>query len=49
MIVGPEGETRRLERSDVAIEVLDAWTTPDGTHTYPVEWTLRVPDTSIDL
>jgi predicted secreted hydrolase len=49
VIVGPEGETRKLERSDVQIEVLDRWTTPDGTHTYPVEWTLRVPGEDIDL
>ena len=49
VIVGPEGETRKLERSDVQIEVLDRWTTPDGTHTYPVEWTLRVPREDIDL
>ncbi|PSQ89469.1 MAG: carotenoid 1,2-hydratase, partial [Bacteroidetes bacterium QH_2_63_10] len=28
VIVGPEGETRKLERSDVQIEVLDRWTTP---------------------
>jgi predicted secreted hydrolase len=49
VIVGPEGETRELKRSDVEIEVLDRWTSPDGTHTYPVEWTLRVPDEDIDL
>jgi len=49
VIVGPEGETRKLERSDVQIEVLDRWTTPDGTHTYPVEWTLHVPGEDIDL
>jgi len=49
VIAGPEGETRKLERSDVQIEVLDRWTTPDGTHTYPVEWTLHVPGEDIDL
>jgi predicted secreted hydrolase len=49
VIVGPDGSTQRLARSDVSIEVLDTWTSPDGTHTYPVEWTLRVPDEEIDL
>jgi predicted secreted hydrolase len=49
VVVGPEGKTRVLERSDVEIEVLDRWTSPDGTRTYPVEWTLRVPGEGLDL
>ncbi len=49
VLVGPDGSTQRLERSDVSVEVLDTWTTPDGTHTYPIEWTLRVPSEGIDL
>jgi len=49
VIVGPDGATQRLDRSDVTVEVLDTWTSPDGTYTYPVEWTLRVPNEDIDL
>ena len=49
VIVDPDGETQRLDRSDVSIEVLDTWTSPDGAHTYPVEWRLRVPGEDIDL
>jgi predicted secreted hydrolase len=49
VIVGPDGSTQSLERADVSVKVLDTWTTPDGTHTYPVEWTLQVPDENIDL
>ena len=49
VIVGPDGATQPLSRSDVSVEVLDTWTSPDGTHTYPVEWTLRVPEQDIDL
>ena len=49
VIVGTDGEPRRLARSDVSLNVLDTWTTSDGTHTYPVEWTLRVPEENIDL
>jgi predicted secreted hydrolase len=49
VIVGPDGATQPLRRSDVSVEVLDTWTSPDGTHTYPVEWTLRVPEQDIDL
>jgi predicted secreted hydrolase len=49
VLVGREGTPKKLQRSDVEIEVLDTWTSPDGTHTYPVEWTLRVPSEDIDL
>jgi predicted secreted hydrolase len=49
VIVGPNGSTQPLSRSDVSIEVLDTWTSPDGTHTYPVEWTLRAPEQDINL
>ena len=49
VIVDPDGGTQRLDRSDVSIEVLDTWTSPDGAHTYPVEWRLRVPGEDIDL
>ncbi len=49
VIVAPDGSTTTLSRSDVSLEVLDTWTSPDGTHTYPVEWTLRVPGKDIDL
>ena len=49
VLVGPDGTTQRIDRTDVRLEVLDTWTSPDGTHTYPVEWTLRVPSKDIDL
>jgi Predicted secreted hydrolase len=49
VIVGPDGATQALDGSDVSVEVLETWTSPDGTHTYPVDWTLRVPDEDIDL
>ena len=49
VIVDPNGGTQWLDRSDVSIEVLDTWTAPDGAHTYPVEWRLRVPGEGIDL
>lgn len=49
VLVGPDGTKQVIDRSDVALEVLDTWTTPDGTHTYPVEWVLRIPDEDVDL
>jgi predicted secreted hydrolase len=49
VLVGPNGATTPLARTDVSVEVLDTWTSPDGTHTYPVDWTLRVPSRNLDL
>jgi len=48
-LVGPEGSTQNIGPDEVEIEVLDRWTSPDGTHTYPVEWRLRVPSANLDL
>ena len=49
VIVAPDGSPTKIGRNDVSLDVLDTWTTPDGTHTYPVEWTLRVPSQNLDL
>ncbi len=48
-LVGPDGSTETLRPEDVTVEVLNTWTSPDGTHTYPVEWNVRVPSEDIDL
>ena len=48
-LVGPDGAKTTLQRGDVTLEVLDTWTTPDGTHTYPIEWRLRVPSQNVDV
>jgi predicted secreted hydrolase len=48
-LVAPDGATQKINRADVSLEVLDTWTTPDGTHTYPVEWTLRIPSKDLSL
>jgi predicted secreted hydrolase len=48
-LVAPDGSTTKIQREDVELDVLDTWTTPDGTHTYPVEWTLRVPSRDLTL
>ncbi len=49
VLVGPNGEKTALAREDVAVEVRDRWTTPDGRRTYPVAWRLRVPEQDLDL
>jgi predicted secreted hydrolase len=49
VLVGPDGAPTPLARGEVSVEVHDTWTSPDGTHTYPVDWTLRVPSRDLDL
>ena len=48
-IVGPDGSTTKIGQENVTLEVLDTWTSPDGTHTYPVEWRLQVPPADVDV
>ena len=48
-IVGPDGRKTAVGREEVEVEVLDTWTSPDGTHTYPVEWRLQVPSANVDV
>jgi predicted secreted hydrolase len=49
VLVGPDGEKTTLSRKDVTVETHDTWTSTDGTHTYPVQWTLRIPSQDLDL
>jgi len=48
-LVQPDGTAQRLSQTEVSLDVLDTWTTPDGTHTYPIEWQLEIPSENIDL
>jgi predicted secreted hydrolase len=49
VLVGPDGEKTAIARDEVTVEVQKTWTSTDGTHTYPVEWTLRIPAKDLDL
>jgi predicted secreted hydrolase len=49
VLVDSAGNSKPIERTDVSLEVLDTWTTPDGRRTYPVAWRLRVPEDDLDL
>ncbi len=46
--VSTGGIASHLGRSDVEIEVLDTWDSPEG-GTYPSRWQLRVPRFGLDL
>ncbi len=48
-IVGPDGNTTPIARDKVTLDVLDTWTSPDGTHTYPIAWRLRIPSADVDV
>lgn len=48
-LVAPDGSTQSIPPEDVTVEILDTWTSPDGSHTYPVEWQLRIPSENLDL
>jgi predicted secreted hydrolase len=41
IVVAPDGTTRYLAREDVALEVVDRWTSPRG-GTYPARWRIEV-------
>ncbi|WP_022834350.1 lipocalin-like domain-containing protein [Salisaeta longa] len=47
--VDPSAQKTSLTREEVALTVLDTWTTPDGARTYPVTWRLQVPGQQLDL
>lgn len=48
VLVDEEGSTARLRRADVALSVLDHWTSPTGA-VYPARWRVRVPGEDLDL
>lgn len=49
VIIGPNGTSTRINKTDAELDVLDTYTTPDGTRDYPTAWRLRVPSQNIDL
>jgi predicted secreted hydrolase len=49
VLVGPDGEKTSIARDEVTVEVEKTWTSTDGTHTYPVHWTLRIPSKDLNL
>jgi len=48
-LVEPDGRTRRLDASEVAIVVEDRWKSPETGATYPSRWTVRVPSADLEL
>jgi predicted secreted hydrolase len=48
-LVERSGRTRRLSREDVAIDVLDHWTSPRTAARYPSRWRVRVPCQGLDF
>lgn len=48
-LVLPDGRTQALSAGDLAITVLDHWTSPESGARYPSRWRLAVPSAELDL
>lgn len=48
-LVGASGRSTHLELSDILVEVLDHWKSPQSRAQYPSRWRIRVPSAEIDL
>ncbi len=48
-LIAQDGSTRRLARSEVALEATGEWTSPRSGGHYPSGWRLRVPSQALDL
>jgi predicted secreted hydrolase len=48
-LVAPGGATRTLAAADVAVDVLDHWTSPRSGIRYPARWRLAVPSAGLRL
>ncbi len=48
-LVEPDGSSRILPRSQVNIQVLDKWTSPQSGGTYPASWAVAIPSANIQL
>ena len=48
-LIAPSGETRYLEREDLAVDVGTTWTSPETGATYPAAWTLKIPSEDLRL
>jgi predicted secreted hydrolase len=48
-LVEADGRSRSLKLGEIAVEVLDNWTSPRSGGRYPSRWRIRVPAAGIDL
>ena len=49
ILVGTDGQTRRLRRNDVELQPLGHWASPHTGDRYPSGWRLRLPAEHLDL
>ena len=49
VIVNPDGSTQRIGLKDATVTVLERWTSPHSGGTYPIKWTISIPEADIDL
>ena len=48
-LVGRNGDTRRLGADEVAVDVLERWTSPESRASYPVRWRIASAAAALDL
>jgi predicted secreted hydrolase len=48
-LVAPDGQARPLTLSEVEVEVLSAWTSPETGARYPARWRVRVPAAELEV
>jgi len=48
-LVGTDGDTRRLGADEVAVDVLERWTSPESRASYPVRWRIASAAAALDL
>ena len=48
-LVAPDGTSRHLKLSDLAVSVLDHWKSPRSKGKYPNRWRIQIPSAKIDL
>lgn len=48
-ITDAEGNVRALRSSDVSLQPMQHWTSPDSHVRYPVSWRLKIPSQQLDL
>ena len=48
-LVAPDGTVTPIRRDDVALEVLDTWTSPHSGARYPSRWRVQLPAANLDL
>lgn len=48
-LIFPDGSSKRLEKDDFFVEVLDQWDSPHSNARYPSKWRIEIPSEDLEL